>query len=282
MKQQKEIRLKELEEEIKNKIKDIQENHECEEVKLADICKIIKPIIKFNTNNLDNKGIYPFYNKVNNCLGYHSNYNYDIPKCIMITKDGGSGAKKYGDNISLGGCMIVKNKIAATTANVILDINKYNIMYIYYNLKINKNNLMDLAKYTISLGHINISKLEEFKIPIPKNKSLIDNLQPIFNEIEELQKEIKELNETYNNQLKELRKAAIVNDNGNDNGNDNDIISIEEDINNEEEIDEIKEEIKSIKSQTLEELKEQCKSLGIKGYSKKKKNELIELIKNHK
>jgi hypothetical protein len=40
--------------------------------------------------------------------------------------------------------------------------------------------------------------------------------------------------------------------------------------------------IKSTKSQTLEQLKEQCKSLGIKGYSKKKKDELIELIKNHK
>jgi hypothetical protein len=34
--------------------------------------------------------------------------------------------------------------------------------------------------------------------------------------------------------------------------------------------------------QTIEELKEQCKTLGIKGYSKKKKDELIELIKNHK
>jgi hypothetical protein len=40
--------------------------------------------------------------------------------------------------------------------------------------------------------------------------------------------------------------------------------------------------IKSTKSQTLEQLKEQCKSLGIRGYSKKKKDELIELIKNHK
>ena len=40
--------------------------------------------------------------------------------------------------------------------------------------------------------------------------------------------------------------------------------------------------IKSTKSQTLDELKEQCKSLGIKGYSKKKKDELIALIKDHK
>ena len=50
-------------------------------------------------------------------------------------------------------------------------------------------------------------------------------------------------------------------------------------------LEEIQEEtisIKSNKSQTIEQLKEQCKSLGIKGYSNKKKDELIELIKNHK
>ena len=289
LKQQKEKLFKELEEEIKNKIKDIQENHECEEVKLGDICKIIKPIIKFNTNNLDNKGIYPFYNKVNNCLGYHSKYNYDIPKCIMITKDGGSGAKKYGDNISLGACMIVKNKIAATSANIILDINKYNIMYIYYNLKINKNNLMDLAKYSISLGHINISKLEEFKIPIPKNKSLIDNLQPLFDEIEELQKEIKELNDTYNECLNELSTSAIknydifikINENKEEDIVDNDEEEKKQYVNNEEN-DEIKSVTSSKKSLTVNELKEQCKSLGIKGYSKKKKDELIEMINKHK
>jgi L-lactate utilization protein LutB len=47
-------------------------------------------------------------------------------------------------------------------------------------------------------------------------------------------------------------------------------------------IKEENEETPSTKSQTVEELKEQCKSMGIKGYSKKKKDELIELIKNHK
>jgi hypothetical protein len=42
------------------------------------------------------------------------------------------------------------------------------------------------------------------------------------------------------------------------------------------------EETESNKSLTIDELKEQCKSLGIKEYSKKKKEELIEMIKNHK
>jgi hypothetical protein len=63
------------------------------------------------------------------------------------------------------------------------------------------------------------------------------------------------------------------------------IIEVSESIKEEpkeEPKEEIQEETTSIKSQTIEQLKEQCKTLGIKGYSKKKKDELIELIKNHK
>jgi hypothetical protein len=139
---------------------------------------------------------------------------------------------------------------------------------------------MDLAKYTTSLGTISKSKLEEFKIKLPMDKSLIDNLQPLFDEVENLQKEIKELDETYNNCLQELSKSAIKNQeilNGIHNEP-----TIDE-ITDEEKEDDVKtEETKSNKSLTIDELKEQCKSLGIKGYSKKKKDELIEMIKNHK
>jgi hypothetical protein len=48
-----------------------------------------------------------------------------------------------------------------------------------------------------------------------------------------------------------------------------------------EKYDEIKSVTSSKKSLTINELKEQCKSLGIKGYSKKKKDELIEMINKH-
>jgi hypothetical protein len=103
------------------------------------------------------------------------------------------------------------------------------------------------------------------------DKSLIDNLQPLFDEVENLQKEIKELDETYNNCLQELSKSAIKNQ------------EILNGIYNEPTINEMTdEETKSNKSLTIDELKEQCKSLGIKEYSKKKKEELIEMIKNHK
>jgi restriction endonuclease S subunit len=284
MKQQKEIRLKELEEEIKNKIKDIQENYECEEMKLGDIC-IINP-----KNPINN------YNYIN-YIDIGSIVNNNIDKITKIFKPYPSRAKRFiykGDIIyssvrpNLKGYTYISANIdngIASTGFILIRSLKLNYLYLYYNLIY--NNITDyLVKNTSGSTYpsVNADIFNNFRIAIPKDKELINNLQPLFDEVEELQKEIKELNENYNNQLKELRKAAIINDNGNDNYTD--IISIEEDINNDEEIEEeIQEEtpsIKSTKSQTLEELKEQCKTLGIKGYSKKKKDELIELIKNHK
>ena len=151
--------------------------------------------------------------------------------------------------------------------------NIYNNRLIYYYIIVNLDKIYKLYNGS-NQKVIKKTELEDFKIKLPKDKKLIDNLQPLFDEVENLQKEIKELDETYNNHLKELSKSAIKNDdiinqNSNDNDNDNDE----------------KQEIKSSSSkskQTIEELKEQCKSLGIKGYSRKKKEELIEMIRNHK
>jgi type I restriction enzyme S subunit len=266
-KQQKEIKLKELEEEIKNKIKDIQENHECEEIKLGDIFNFKSKKNKYKSTDGYKNGKYKFYTSSQSNILYRNDYEFE-EEHILIGR---------GGNISIHISKLFS--VSHDDVYVINIKNNINIKFIYYLLLINKNLIQETFKGS-TIKHTSKTCLENIKIKLPKDKSLIDNLQPIFNEIEELQKEIKELNETYNNQLKELRKEAIVNDNNID------IISIdEEEINNDEDIDEIQEETKSTKStksQTLEELKEQCKTLGIKGYSKKKKDELIELIKNHK
>jgi restriction endonuclease S subunit len=269
MKQQKEIRFKELEEEIKNKIKDIQENHECEEVKLGNICKFnYGTRITKKDNIIGNIPVYgggdiTFYtNKSNRKSNTLILSRYAMSKkCIRIIYD---DFYLNDSGLSIDSININQNYI-----NHLL-ISSYYQNYIYINCS------------TGSVQrNINMNLLKEIKLYIPKDKSLIDNLQPIFDEIEELQKEIKELDETYNNQLKELRKEAIKNQ---EILNTDEIIKEEltVDIKENDEEEEIQEETPSIKSQTLEELKEQCKSLGIKGYSKKKKDELIELIKNHK
>ena len=282
-KNSKQNKIKELEEYIQNKIKDIGENEECDEVELGSLIDIkIKPTFTVNTNELDNNGSYPFYNKVGEPLGYHTKYNYDLDECILITKDGGSGPKIYGDNIALGAVKLIKGKFVATSANFVLKVSKLsNLNYIYYLLKNLKNQIMDLANYSVKLGHIQYDKLMKLKIKIPKNKQLIKDLEPTIDEIEKLQGEVKEAETLYNNLIKELSDEAMPKT--------SEIKELtKENVDTFEEITEVKEEkVPSIKSSvasgtSIKSLKEQCKSLGIKGYSNKKKEELIKLIENHK
>ena len=277
MKQQKEIRLKELEEEIKNKIKDIQENHECKEVKLADICKFKSG--KFKTKDIDNNGPYKFYNASLNSIGTHSKYCFDGDIYILLVKSGNINAN------TIGSVKIEYGKKACVSDMIQICINNFNLHYIYYLLLNNKNMIRNTANTSIGLAHIKLNLLNEIKIKIPKDKSLINNLQPLFDEIEELQKEIKELNDTYNEFLNELSTSAIknydifmkINEN-----KDKEEFNEEYIVDNDEEENETKSVTSSKKSLTVNELKEQCKSLGIKGYSKKKKDELIEMINKHK
>jgi len=257
LKQEKEKKFKEVEHEIQMKIKHIQENEKCEEVKLGYICKYIKT--GKNKTPDDKKGkLYPYYG-TSEITGYTDHYLFE-GEHILIARNG-----------NVGNCFITKDKCYPSDHIFVLKLKEINIYYIYYLIKVNAYKIYNNSYGSIIKG-ISKSKLEEFKIKLPMDKSLIDNLQPLFNEVENLQKEIKELDETYNNCLQELSKTAIKNQ---------EILNeptINEIINEEKEDD----ETKSNKSLTIDELKEQCKSLGIKGYSKKKKDELIEIIKNHK
>ena len=269
-KQEKERRFKEVEEDIKMKIKDIQENHECEEVKLGDICNINSGKFLPKNNIISGKFNIMGGGKI---IGKH-NISNRIGHDIVLTRVGAININYISEPYYL------------TDNGLAIKSQKYNNILIYYYMIINLDYIYKLYNGS-NQKVIKKTELEEFKIKLPKDKSLIDNLQPLFDEVEELQKEIKELNETYNNYLNELSKAAIINQ---EILNSNDIQEElkeenQEEIQEEEPLEEIQEEttsIKSNKSQTLDQLKEQCKSLGIKGYSKKKKDELIELIKNHK
>ena len=169
----------------------------------------VKSLFNINTNEMNDIGPYPFYNKIGKQIAYHDTYNYDVKKCILITKDGGCGQKVYGDNISLGGVMIIEDKFTSTYANFVLQIkdDEY-INFIYYLLKLNKNNIMDLANFSVKIGHIQYGKLAKLKIKIPKNKQLVTDMESTFQEIETLQMEIKSAEELYKQYIQELSNEA--------------------------------------------------------------------------
>jgi type I restriction enzyme S subunit len=273
LKQEKEKRLKEVENEIQMKIKDIQENQKCDEVKFADIFNIKTG--KLNSKDIIKNGKYPYYNSsINNPIGKTNKVSFTGKKYIIMIRCGGNSKNKISNNHALGQVYLIDKDIGANEGLYqlnIININ-YNIYYLYYFLKLKTPYLQETANYTTGIGNLHKEKLRNMLIKIPKDKSLIDSLQPLFNEVEELQKEIRELDEIYNNYLQELSKSAIKNQeilNG----------TIKNEIIDE---DDEKTETNSDNSLNLDELKEQCKSLGIKGYSKKTKDELIEIIKNHK
>ena len=251
-KNSKQNKIKELEEYVQNKIKDINENEDCDEVELGSICEFIKT--GKNKTPDDKKGkLYPYYGTAD-ITGYTDNYLFD-GKYILVARNG-----------TMGNCFLVEGKIYPSDhIFVIKNINSINIIFIYYLIKSLSKEIQHNSNGSTIKG-ISKENLSKIKIKIPKNKQHIQDLEPAFDEIEKLQGEVKEAETLYNKLIKELSDEAIPCEPK--------TLLIEANV----------EAIKnasttsSTSSTTVASLKEQCKSLGIKGYSKKNKAELIKLI----
>jgi len=124
---------------------------------------------KYNSSDKKEEGAYPFYNsEAQNPVGFSNDYCFDYESYIILIKDGGAGAGKYGDQIGLGKVFKVSGKSAATSHQIALFPNNINqTSYIYYYLQYIKNKIMDLANYTTGLGTIRKSVIEDLDIPIP-------------------------------------------------------------------------------------------------------------------
>jgi restriction endonuclease S subunit len=273
-KNSKQNKIKELEEYIQNKIKDITENEECEEVELGSICEInYGTRITKNNNIIGNVPVYgggdiTFYTNISN-----RNKNtlivsrYALSKCCV---------------------RLISTDFFLNDSGMSIKVNTANLQKYINNILLSKN-IQEQIYINCTSGsiqrNININLFKKIKIKIPNNKQLIKDLEPTFDKIEKLQGEVKEAETLYNNLIKELSDEAMPKT--------SDIKELTKDnIDTFEEITEVKEEkAPSIKSSvassvasgtSIKSLKEQCKSLGIKGYSNKKKEELIKLIENHK
>ncbi len=285
-------KIKELEEYVQNKIKDITENEECDEFKIIDLCDIKSgkrlpsghsysneptsyyylQVTNFQNNSIDSNNL-KFINKDT----YNILQKYDITENDIYISIAGTIGKVGIIPKQLNGSILTENAVRLTNI-------KINKIYLLYYLNLVNDKLIELSNMT-TIKKLSIQSIEKFKIKIPKNKQHIKDLEPAFEEIEKLQGEVKEAETLYNNLIKELSDEAMPKTSV--------IIELtKENVDTFEEITEVKEEkVPSIKSSvassvasgtSIKSLKEQCKSLGIKGYSNKKKEELIKLIENHK
>ena len=183
-----------LEEDIRNKIKDIGDNEDCDEVELGSI--IDTKSGEYLTKNNMISGIYPVYGG-GGISNYINKYNHENK--IIINKDGVSlncVKFEYGKFFlnHHGWVLIYKNK----------DI----INYINYWLFNNQNKIYNLATGSAQKG-INKENFLKLTLKIPKNKKLIKDFEPLFEKIEKLQIEMKEAEIEYKKLINELSEEAI-------------------------------------------------------------------------
>ena len=187
--------IKKLEEQIKNKIKDIGENEDCDEVELGSICDIKSG--NHTTNKSDFKeGSYPIIGGGIKPIGFHNEYNCD-ENTILCASHGTVGLlSMYPIKTFLTMCF-----------GIIIKDNKIKL-YVYNYLKYIRNEIINLGNGS-TLKCLTKPQLMKIKIKLPKNKKLIKDLEPLFQEIEKLQTEMKEAELQYKQLIKELSEEAI-------------------------------------------------------------------------
>ena len=194
---QKETRFNELQLQIQNRIKEITENEECDEVVLGSICEIMSG--KLLPKEKAILGLYNVYGGGNSSYT-HNEYNLEGFNVIL---------SRVGNN----NILLINEKIYLTENGFAIITNDEIIKkYIGYYLMNNKDKIVKLANGSAQKV-ITKTQLYNMNIIIPINRQLITDMGILFQEIETLQAQIKEDKYLYKNYIQELSNEAIPNKN---------------------------------------------------------------------
>ena len=194
--QKKKKELIKLEEDMKIEVKRIGDEEQCDMTTLREIVEIIsgKKKVMENIINIPD-GKYPLVSASHSVNIYTNAYDYD-KRSLIINTINGSG----------NGMIHMFSKFNVTSNTLIFRSSDDLINHvIYYFLKENMR-MVDNCFNGSTKKKLDRHILFEIKIPIPKNKNLIKALEPKFNQIEELHKEIKTHETEYQQVLKELEE----------------------------------------------------------------------------
>ena len=193
--------LENLEKEVLERVKYISENEECDNIKLEDMCNIMYG--KRITKDKDIGSIYVAYGG-GDIMNYKTDTYNREGVVYKIARDGLSlhncVKKIYGKIYLNDTAFTVKNK---NDNNNILD------NYIGEFLLNKKQFIYKFCSQGTAQLHINIEKFKKIKLPIPKNKNLITELEPKFAEIEQLKLDIQNAETRFDQYIKELGEEAI-------------------------------------------------------------------------
>ena len=209
-KNEKQTRLKDLEIDIQNRIKEITENEECDEVELGSICDINNETMKQNQftqiNYIDISSVKE--GKINDIKVFDNNFPSRAKRIVrkddILYSTVRPNLKCY---TFMNDC--IPNCVATTGFAVIRLKNVSNSRFIYYTLMDDRvtQYLIDNSSGT-SYPAVNPGAFEKIKIKVPKNSKLITSMNSIFQEIEALQTEIKTADELYKQYIQELGNEA--------------------------------------------------------------------------
>ena len=87
---------------------------------------------------------------------------------------------------------------------------KINIIALFYIIK-SMSKIIDEQSNGSTIKGISKTSLSKIKIKLPKNKKLIDDLNPMFQEIDEHQQAVKDAEELYKKYIQELGDEAMPN-----------------------------------------------------------------------
>ena len=198
-KNSKQNKIKELEEYVQNKIKDINENEDCDEVELGSYCEINYGTRITKNNNII--GNIPVYGGGD--ITFYTNSSNRSKNTLIVSR------------YALSKCCIrlISTDFFLNDSGMSIKVNNTNLQKYFNNYLLSKR-MQDYIYNNCTSGsiqrNININLFKKIKIFIPKNKQLIKDFEPTFDEIEKLLGEVKEAEMLYIQLLKELSDEAIL------------------------------------------------------------------------
>ena len=194
-KNEKQKLLENLEREVMDRVKFISENEECVDTELNDIFTFTKNKNKRLASYGKKKGEYRFYTS-----GFSKTLYCDSPDITEENLIIGTGG--YGS-------LYIDKDFSCSNDNILLKC-KISNKYIYLLLKNNFEYIQNkFYNGTKDIKHLNVKQFKSFKVPIPKNKKLITELEPKFAQIEQLKLDIQNAETRFEQYIEELGNEAI-------------------------------------------------------------------------
>jgi type I restriction-modification system DNA methylase subunit len=199
-KKEKQAEVEELEIDIQNRIKEITENDECDEIEFDKILKHVPKINKYKASDGASNGLYHFYTSSQDKILYRNDYEFEDSH-ILIGR---------GGNVSIH--LASKFSVSHDDVYVIKLFDcSYDLRYVFNYLKTNINLISSSFKGS-TIKHSSKEGLSKIMIKIPKNKKMITDMDSMFHEVQKLQKEIKNADELYKQYIQELGNEAKQSD----------------------------------------------------------------------